>query len=148
MISQKCQYALRAAFELARQYGQGPVKIADVAAAQAIPPRFLEVILSQLKQGGFTISQRGARGGYQLAQAPDELTVGDVIRFVEGPMGPVSCTGGGNASHCPLHGDCVFLPMWSRVREAMEDVYDTTTFQTLVDEFNLKAKDYVPSYTI
>jgi Rrf2 family protein len=148
LISQKCQYALRAIFELARRYGEGPVKIADVAEAQAIPPRFLEVILSQLKQGGFTASQRGARGGYMLAREPDELTVGEIVRFVEGPIGPVTCAGDGDADHCRFQGDCVFLPMWERVREAMSGVYDTTTFSQLVEEYQKRTETYVPSYTI
>ena len=148
VISQKGQYALRAMFELARRHGEGPVKIADVAETQAIPPRFLEVILSQLKQGGFAVSQRGSRGGYYLAHSPAEVTVGDIIRFVEGPIGPVSCADGGDDSHCPLRGECVFLPMWDKVREAMEGVYDSNTLQDLVEEHQRKAGTYVPSYTI
>ena len=104
MISQKCQYALRAIFDLAKHYGQGPVKIGDVAEAQAIPPRFLEVILSQLKQGGFVESRRGAEGGYLLARAPRQLVVGEVLRFVEGPLGPIVCVTGGSGEPCPIHG--------------------------------------------
>jgi len=148
LISQKCQYALRALFELSRRYGDGPVRIADIAEAQDIPPRFLEVILSQLKQGGFAVSQRGARGGYMLARPPDELTVGEIIRFVEGPVGPVTCAGKRKAIHCRFQGNCVFLPMWERVREAMSSIYDTTTFQDLVDECRQKVDGYVLSYTI
>ena len=88
-LSQKCQYAIRAVFQLAKEHGGGPIKIADVAEAQAIPPRFLELILGELKQGGFTESRRGKRGGYLLARPPAQITVGDIIRFVEGPLGPV-----------------------------------------------------------
>ncbi len=83
LVSQKCQYALRAIFELAKRTGQGPVKIAEIAEAQAIPVRFLEVILSQLKQGRFAVSQRGSEGGYQLARPPQELTVGEITRVAE-----------------------------------------------------------------
>jgi len=93
-ISQKCQYALRAVFELARRPREAPVKVGDIAEAQAIPPRFLEIILNQLKRGGFVESRRGASGGYSLARSPDELTMGEIIRFVEGPFKPVSCTVG------------------------------------------------------
>lgn len=148
LLSQKCQYALRAIFELARRYGEGPVKIGDIAKAQAIPPRFLEAILSQLKQGGFATSQRGSRGGYMLAHDPNDLVVGEIIRFFEGPVGPVTCTGRGAAEHCPLRGDCVFLPMWDRVTEAVTNVYDTTTFQHLVDQHARMAGKHVASYTI
>ena len=132
---------------MARRYGSGPVKIGEIAEAQAIPSRFLEVILGELKQGGFTRSRRGRKGGYVLAHKPAGLAVGQIIRFSEGPVGPVTCASAGQ-THCPLRDDCVFLPMWDRVREAMSDVYDTTTFQDLVDEQRRKQGKYVPSYAI
>jgi len=148
LVSHKCQYALRAVFELARRNGEGPVKIAEIARAQAIPPRFLEVILSQLKQGGFVASQRGSAGGYRLLRSPRELTVGELVRFVEGPIGPVGCVSGDATDDCPLHGDCVFLPMWQKVREAIGGVYDATTIQDLVDQELKKSTQYVPGYSI
>jgi Rrf2 family transcriptional regulator, cysteine metabolism repressor len=147
MISQKCQYSVRAIFELAKRHGQGPIRINDIAEAQAIPPRFLEVILSQLKQAGFVESRRGNEGGYQLARAPGSITVGEVISFVEGPFGPVGCTTNSSENNCRLHGSCVFLPMWSKVRDAISQIYDQTTFQNLVDEEH-KMKASAPSYAI
>ena len=131
-ISQKCQYSLRAVFELARRYDQGRVKIAEIAECQAIPVRFLEQILAQLRQGGFVESRRGSAGGYLLARSPSDVSVGDIVRFIEGPFGPVKCTN--EVTDCPLTGECVFLPMWERAREAMASVYDTTTFQDLLDQ--------------
>ena len=103
MVSQKCQYALRAVFELAKRHGRGPVRIGAVAKAQAIPPRFLEVILNQLKQAGFVESRRGNEGGYLLARAPERLTVGEIVRFVEGPIRPVTCTPDSTETACSLH---------------------------------------------
>jgi len=147
MISQKCQYSVRAIFELAKRYGQGPVRINEIAEEQAIPPRFLEVILSQLKQGGFVESRRGNEGGYQLARRPGSITVGEVITFVEGPFGPVGCTADGAENNCRLHGRCVFLQMWSRVRDAVSSIYDHTTFQDLVEEEN-RMRAHAPSYSI
>ena len=148
-VSQKCQYALRAVFELAKRIESGPVKASDIADAQAIPLRFLEVILNQLKQGGFVESQRGSRGGYSLSRSPRRLTVGEVIRFIDGPIAPVVCTSKGALSGCPLLGNCVFLPMWQKVEHAISEVYDNTTFQDLVDQEALAAAGgYVPSYSI
>jgi len=147
-ISQKCQYAIRATFELAKRVGQGPVRIADIAEAQAIPARFLEVILNQLKQGGFVMSQRGSKGGYVLVRSPAELAVGDILRFIEGPLGPVVCAMGSSRTECPLYGGCVFLPMWERVRSAVSGVYDQTTFQNLVEMEARRAEEVVPSYAI
>lgn len=148
LISQKCQYALRAIFELAKRSGQGTAKIAEIAEAQAIPVRFLEVILSQLKQAGFVVSQRGSKGGYLLARSPNALTVGEVMRFIQGPVGPVECVAGGSKDRCPLYGDCAFLPMWERVRQAISDVYDNTTFQDLVNQEKQKAGRHVLCYSI
>jgi Rrf2 family protein len=149
-VSQRCQYALRALFELAKRYGKGPVKIADIAEAQAIPIRFLEVILSELKQGRFVESRRGKAGGYLLATEPARLTVGDIVRFVEGPLGPVGCVEdeGSAEAACPLHGNCVFLSMWGRVQNAVSSVYDNTSLQDLIDQEKRMWALYVPNYAI
>ncbi|KKL10688.1 hypothetical protein LCGC14_2553300, partial [marine sediment metagenome] len=101
-VSQKCQYALRAVFELAKRQGRGPTTISDVAEAQAIPPRFLELILGQLRQGGFVDSRRGPRGGYLLPVTSPALTIGQIIEFIDGPIAPVRCVVGGPDVDCPL----------------------------------------------
>jgi len=131
-VTQKCQYALRALFELAKREGEGVVRSADIAQAQAIPRRFLEVILNQLRQGGFVDSQRGKEGGFFLVRPPDEVTVGDVIRFMDGPVAPVDCRSG-QAHPCPLKGRCVFLAVWDEAGRAMEAVYDAKTLRDLVE---------------
>lgn len=148
LVSQKCQYALRAVFDLARHHGAKPVKIAEIAEAQAIPPRFLEVILGQLKQSGIVDSRRGAEGGYFLVRDPSELTVGQVIRFIEGPIGPVACVSGESDERCPLQGGCVFMSMWRKAQKALADVYDRTTFQDLADEHGRMHEEYLPLYAI
>ncbi len=148
-VSQKCQYALRAIFELAKRSGQGPVKMAEIAEIQAIPPRFLEVILSQLKQAGFVDSQRGNEGGYFLTCELSDLSVGDIIRFVHGSIAPVNCIlDDKEDKKCPLYGDCVFLPMWKEAQQAVLDVYDSTTFEVLVERDLQREGQYVPGYVI
>src|SRR5450432_2190602 len=84
--SVKGEYALQAIFDLASQPPGEPVRIADIAQRQKIPQKFLELILASLKQAGFVESRRGAEGGYLLARPADSLTVGEVLRFVEGPQ--------------------------------------------------------------
>jgi Rrf2 family cysteine metabolism transcriptional repressor len=149
LISQKCQYAVRAVFELGKHYGQSPVKIAAVAQAQAVPPRFLEVILAELKQAGFVESRRGAEGGYWLVRTPSGLSVEEVIRFVEGPIGPVACVLTDDEGNCPLRGECVFLSMWRKVQKATADIYRNTTFQDLLDDEDARRRGpYVPMYSI
>src|SRR5215510_1848274 len=86
-ISVKGEYALQALFDLAAQRLGEPVKIADIARRQKIPQKFLELILSGLKQGGFVESRRGAEGGYLLARPAESIMVGEVLRYVEGPPG-------------------------------------------------------------
>ena len=120
-------------FEVAKRSGQGPVKIDAIAKAQAIPPRFLAAILNQLKQGGFVQSRRGAEGGYYLTRLPETLNVGEIIRFIDGPLAPVACAEEHDPDKCTLMGECVFLPMWREAQEAMEGVYDRTSFQDLID---------------
>ena len=147
-VSQKCQYSLRAVFELAKHYGEGPLKIADIAERQAIPTRFLEVILNQLKQAGFVESRRGSMGGYTMARLPSRLTTGEVIRYIEGPLSPVQCMSATNEDQCPFQGDCAFMPMWERARAALSQVYDTTTFEDLLEEEKSRHRQYVPNYSI
>lgn len=88
-LSAKADYALRAAAELAAAGDDAPVKAEQLAAAQAIPPKFLESILLQLRNGGLVRSQRGAEGGYWLARPAAEITLADVIRVVDGPLASV-----------------------------------------------------------
>jgi Rrf2 family protein len=150
LISQRCQYALRAVFEVAKRFGQGPTKIDQIASAQAIPPRFLAAILNQLRQGGFVESRRGSDGGYLLARPPSSLTVGELIRFIEGPIGPVGCIDGGRAGQCVLRGSCVFRSLWDEAREAVENVYDNTTFDDLVERESAPPlrEPWIPMYVI
>jgi Rrf2 family cysteine metabolism transcriptional repressor len=106
--SKKGQYALRAIYELAKRTGEGPIKISDIADAQGIPRRFLEVILNQLKGSGFVESKRGFYGGYVLAKTPDKITVGDVIRYMQKDHQKRDCLACGKKKFCPL-GRCAFL---------------------------------------
>ena len=151
-VSQKCQYALRATLELAARRGNGPVPASEIARAQAIPLRFLELILAELKKAGFVESRRGAKGGYMLRQAPSALTVGEVMRFVDGSNAPVKCIDLGGEMNCALRGRCAFQGMWARARDAVSDIYDNTTFADLIDkqraDQRAAADSYVPAYCI
>lgn len=133
-LSQKCQYAVRAIFELSKNYGKGPIRTNEIADAQAIPQRFLENILNELKSTGLIESRRGMRGGYLIARNPAELTVGEIIRLVDGPLDPVKCIGEGRSGGCPLQNECSLVKLWNRAKVAMEQVYDNATFKGLVEE--------------
>ena len=132
-ISQKCQYALRSLFELALRPNDGPVSVKEIAGRQAIPRRFLELIIKELKRAGIVQAYRGVHGGYTLAADPRTLSIGSVIRLMDGPPGPVNCLACGGERYCPLQGDdCAFSDMWVAAGEAAAAVYDSTTFQDLV----------------
>ena len=146
-VSQKCQYALRAILELAKHRGGGPVKIAVIAQAQAIPTRFLEVILGELKQGGFVESRRGMQGGYLLSRPPEDLTAGQIIRFVDGPLWPVKCLAH-STTECPLQGRCAFMDMWIRARDAVTEVYNSMTFGNLVENDKALPPENTENYCI
>ena len=93
--------------------------------------RIPRLVLGELKRGGFVESRRGARGGYLLLSQPDRLTVGEVIRFVDGPVPPVRCVTEAERVDCPFLRGCAFIGMWRRARDAVNHVFDNTTFQDL-----------------
>lgn len=131
--SKKGQYALRAIYELARRKNDGPTKISTIAAAQAIPRRFLEVILHQLKGSGLVESKRGFYGGYTLARTPENITVGDVLRYLQKDADPMRCLACVSQKACPFTENCAFSSLWHRVRDAAFAIYDKTTMQDLLN---------------
>ena len=138
--SVKGEYALQAIFDLASQKAVEPIKIADIARRQKIPQKFLELILAGLKQGGFVESRRGAEGGYLLARPATAITVGEVLRFVDGGQ-----HGKGRARRKP---DSPFSEMWTQVDTAVSDIIDKTTFAELLRRWNEKQNRFVPNWEI
>lgn len=147
-VSQKCQYALRAVLELAGRYGNGPTSIRCIAEVQAIPQKFLELILAELRRGGFVSSRRGVHGGYSLSIAPRSLAVGEIIRFIDGPIGPISRMADDAGRNRPRAEDGAMIDMWVRARDAVTEVYDSTTFRNLLDARQAASDQYVPGYCI
>ena len=129
----KGQYALRAIYELAKRKDDGPIKISIIASAQAIPPRFLEVILNQLKGSGLVESKRGFYGGYSLTKAPERITVGDVLRYLQKEMESSHCIACVTQKACPFTSNCAFSSMWHRVKKAAYEIYDATSMQDLLN---------------
>jgi Rrf2 family transcriptional regulator, cysteine metabolism repressor len=139
-ISVKGEYALLALFDLATQKPGEPVKIAEIARRQKIPQKFLELILAGLKQGGFVESRRGAEGGYLLARPAESLTVGEALRFIEGPQ---PAKGGPRRKT-----DTPFTSMWQRVDEAISGIVDQTTFAALAREWSDRQQRHVHTWEI
>jgi Rrf2 family protein len=133
-VSAKCYYALRAIYALAEQGTATPMKAGEIAERQHIPIKFLEAILSQLKGGGYVNSRRGAEGGYVLARPADNLPIGEIIRFIDGPLAPVDCVSVSRPKECEYPGHCPFFGFWGRVRKAISEVVDQITFADLIEE--------------
>lgn len=141
-VTQKCQYALRAMLDLTLLNGEGPVKIAEIAGRQDIPPRFLESIMSELSQGGFVDSRRGAKGGYFLIRSPSKITVGEVVRFVEAKTDQ-------NWGRSQQTNDrCVFTLLWRRTTDAVNEILDNTTLETLAEQKRAIDAEYVLDFVI
>jgi Rrf2 family protein len=124
-ISAKADYAVRAAVELAASPDQKPVKAERIANAQGVPLNFLENILGELRHAGIVRSHRGPDGGFRLARSPDELTIADIIRAVEGPLATVR---GGPPEESSYPGAAAELPrVWIAVRKNIRSVVEQVT---------------------
>lgn len=147
-ITSRCYYALRALYELSAHAEPAPLKIAEIADRQRIPVKFLEVILNQLKGGGFVRSWRGADGGYRLARPAEDLTVGEVLRFIDGSLAPVDCVSQARSRACEVERDCPFFEFWRDVRRSISDVVDQTTFADLVRRSRSREQAYIADWNI
>ena len=140
MISQKAKYALRALAALARADGTRPMLIADIAEQQKIPKKFLEQILLDLKHRGFVMSKRGKEGGYLLLKPAGEITFGEILRMIDGPIAPLPClsqTAYRKCDDCPSEQECEIRHVFFRVAEATRDVLFSAT---IADTLNEKSK--------
>ena len=142
-FSTKCVYALRTILELSLRQGLGVVKSQQIASAQGIPLRFLEIILSELRQGGFVESKRGNSGGYVLARPPERITVAQVIDFIEGHKNQK------NKEQLGLAGSSnPFESLWLELDSACTEVLSSSTFADLAGEEVRKSNLRAPNYVI
>lgn len=131
MLSHKSKYALKALIVLSQEYGKGPLLISEIAARERIPRRFLEIILLELKNQGVLRSRKGKGGGYALSRSPAEISVGQVMRMLEGPLAPIPCVSKmayERCEDCPDERRCGVRLLMQQVRDATAKVLDSTTF--------------------
>jgi Rrf2 family protein len=142
-LSKKGKYALRALYHLTREQGRGPVLIATLAEHERIPHKFLELILLHLKNNGLVESKKGRNGGYALAKQPSEITIGSVIRMIDGPLAPLPCaseTAYRRCEECIDEGNCGTRIVMRRVRDAMANILDKTTLADVCAEVEERRK--------
>ncbi len=134
MLSSRARYATRAILDLSQHAGE-TVLIQDVALRQNIPLKFLQQILVSLKGAGFVSSRKGPGGGYALARKPETITLGDVVRSMDGMLAPLSCVSVNAHAECgcPRPETCVLRAKFREVRDAMAGILDRTTFADLAE---------------
>jgi Rrf2 family protein len=130
MISQKAKYALRALMTLVQLPPGGSLMIAEISRDRAIPKKFLEQILLDLKRAGIVTSRRGRNGGYGLLRAPEDVTFGEVLRLIDGPIAPLPCLSKiayRRCADCSDEHNCEIRQVFARVTLATRDILDHTT---------------------
>ena len=145
-LSTKGRYGARMMLDLAIHYGEGPVLLKDVAERQEISEKYLGHLIPSLKAAGLINSSRGAHGGYILAKPPQEITLGEVIRAVEGNLALVECVSAPKVCH--RVGFCVTRDIWKELGNKMMGVLESTTLQDMVNRQGEKLKSQALVYNI
>jgi len=119
--------------QLGRRYGTGPASLAEIALDEDLPRAYLEQLVTSLRDAGLVISTRGARGGYELGAAPDQIRMSDVLRALEGPIAPMICASDAEEHQaCDRSARCTVNVLWVRVRDAITSTLDSMTLADLV----------------
>jgi Rrf2 family protein len=137
MLSKKSKYALKAMLVLAKEYGQGPVLISDLARRENIPHKFLELILLELKNQGLLQSKKGKGGGYFLGREPHLITVGNIVRVLDGPIAPLPCvsqTAYMRCRECRNERSCGIRIVMKEVRDATAKIMDSTSLSDMLKQ--------------
>ena len=137
-LSTKGRYGLRALIDLAQYSSEAPVSITSISARQDISERYLEQLMAMLKKAGLVSSIRGAGGGYVLAKDMREISVGDILRALEGSLEPVDCAGLEPGGGCRSADTCVTKYVWKRINESISRTVDEIMFDQLVEESRKK----------
>ena len=132
-ISTRGQYGVRAMIVLAQHEEEGPLSIKVIAAKQGLSHSYLEQLLAPLRRAGLVRSVRGPVGGYHLAARPEEITVGDILRVLEGPLAPVECVEEPSQGLCDYESACPARTVWAKIRDSVQEVVDSISLKDLVE---------------
>lgn len=142
-LSTRGRYGLKAMFQLSLYYGDGPISLKQIADEQKLSENYLEQLFSTLKKEGLLNSVRGAQGGYMLSRQPKEITVGQILRALEGNMAPSDCVID-DEHECSREDRCVTKLVWMKMKDSIDEVIDSITLQDMVDDENkLNRKEQV-----
>lgn len=144
-LSTKGRYGLRAMIDLTLYGETEPVSIASIAARQSISESYLEQLIAKLRKAGLVVSVRGAGGGYVPSRPAEEISVGDVLRALEGSLDPVECPGVSGGSGCDGSDICVTKYVWKRINESINRTVDEMKLSDLVEESRgVQEKSQIP----
>lgn len=144
-LSMRTDYALRALSTLAENFGGSPVSIPELARLNNVPKRFLEHIMLDLKERGWVTSMIGKRGGYRLSKAPDQITMGAVIRHFDGYLAPLACVSVTGYRCCSQESTCRFRRIMFNARNAVAQLMDDTTLSDILTERPLSNLEISPT---
>jgi len=143
ILSTKGRYGVKAALDLAIHYGEGPVPLNNIAERQKLSDPYLEQLIAVLRKDGLVKSVRGAQGGYMLSRVPSKISVGDILRSLEGPMAPSECVLEEWVSECDRVNYCPTRIIWRKIKESIDNVIDSITLQDMVDDYDRMMKKYL-----
>ena len=132
-LSTRARYGIHAMYDLALCGRETPQPLKLIAERQDIPEAYLEQLIAQLRKAGIVVSSRGAQGGYTLADDPEKITVGMIIRALEGPIELADCVGGPEGYVCRKSGECVTRGLWMEIRDSINNIIDNRSLQDLMD---------------
>lgn len=133
-LSTKGRYGVKSMLDLALHNGEGPVALKSIAERQGISENYLEQLFASLRKAGHIKSIRGAQGGYVLAHKPEEISIGDVLRALEGSLAPVDCVVEDDSAKCTKSDSCVTRLVWEKIRDKVNEVVDSITLSDLIEE--------------
>ncbi len=139
-LSTRCRYGIHAMFDLAQNAGNGPQTIRAIAERQLVPEQYLEQIIGALRKEGLVVSVRGAQGGYMLSRPPSEISIGELVRLLEGPVLMADCIQ--DADACIRSGQCPSRVVWSRLTDRINEVVDAITLQDMLED-HIRLQDEV-----
>ena len=147
-LSTKGRYGVKSMLDLALHNGDGPVALKSIAERQDISENYLEQLFATLRKAGHVNSIRGAQGGYILAHDPKSITIGSILRALEGSLAPVECVVEDDPIKCSKSNSCVTKIVWEKIRDKVNEAVDSVTLSDLVEEYKKSNTDNAYVYYI
>lgn len=147
-LSTKGRYGVKAMLDLALHNSEGCIALNSIAERQQLSENYLEQLFASLKKAGLVKSIRGAQGGYVLALDPGKISVGDILRALEGSLAPVNCVMEKDPEMCGRSENCVTRFVWEKIRDSINEVVDSITLGDLVEDYNRMSQKTEYTYYI